>query len=88
MTSTNQKYKCPECGSTIHVYEEYYFEKRRKVDPHTGKLGRLCKTEEEVSPYLILGLACNKCNWGLHWEDAEEGSDFNLLLKSIETLDK
>ena len=69
------KYVCPKCGAGLHVYEEYFFEERRNVDPVTGELSAAYRTKPESSPYEKYGVGCNNCGFARGGWDIEEGTD-------------
>lgn len=85
-----KNYVCPKCDSQLLAYREYIFEKRKLINPKTGKLNKTTTKTGAEKVDTCGGLMCSKCNfiyYGLSCESNERGrvnyKDLDELLDLI-----
>jgi len=76
------KYVCPECGEKIEYWYEFYLEERRKINPKTGKFGRITKTKPQPSD--LHGFKCTECNWCINRDECTEDLEviYRMMIES------
>lgn len=62
------KYVCPDCGSKIAFWKEYFLYKKQIINPNTGVPNKTIITTklQEHGCNDMSGFECTKCNWSIN----------------------
>ena len=64
--SFKPKYSCPVCGSPIRYWNEYLVYKTQLINPITGALSKVSKSDLDENLGDMHGFECTQCTWCLN----------------------
>lgn len=70
------KYICPKCGNKIKYWKVYIFDKEQIINPITGQLNKIIKTEAHELDSMT-GLRCTECTWFVNDVNEDIGETFD-----------